>query len=93
MSLKRFLRKIQLPCEDVSELISRACDENLSPPQSLAMKFHLLYCAACRRYRKQLDVLDEAAKRLAAQADPILPEAPPTLSDEARERIRRSLHE
>jgi hypothetical protein len=50
---------------------------------SLRARLHLLICDVCRRVRAQFDVLGGAVKRA--------PEDGPSLSTDAKERLRRAL--
>jgi len=77
-----------LSCKDVSVLLSRACDQDLSWRTRLAIRLHLLYCRGCARFERQLQFLRAAAGRL-AQMD-ILPDGA-KLSASARDRIRAAL--
>lgn len=50
-------------CKEASELLSRAQDAPLGLRQRLALRLHLLMCAACTRFAKQMDFLREAMQR------------------------------
>ena len=41
-----------MPCDGTSGLVSEAFDRDLAPVERVAVRLHLLYCAACRRYRR-----------------------------------------
>ncbi|MEW6252833.1 MAG: zf-HC2 domain-containing protein, partial [Planctomycetota bacterium] len=60
-------RWLNRPCRDMTSLISAAMDERLPWPQRTAYRLHLLYCTACRRYRRQLLLLRTALQRICAQ--------------------------
>jgi predicted anti-sigma-YlaC factor YlaD len=83
---------LNMPCDQITELISQAQDVRLSRTRRFVVMVHLVYCKACRRFRKQLAILRDATSRL---SDPLsvetLPADLPGLSDEARDRIKRSL--
>ena len=83
---------LTLRCEAASELASHAMDEPLSRLESLALWGHLLACASCRRFRRQIQLL-RTASRLRDRS----PSGPPTeddvLSHEARQRIVRAIEE
>jgi hypothetical protein len=70
-------------CVDVSRLVSEALDSGR--PLSLHVRLHLSICAVCRRVRAQFAVLRHGAARPS--------DAGPSLSDEAKARLRRSLKE
>ncbi len=80
-----WFRVLNLPCRDMAALISASADQALPPGKRFALRLHLLYCSACRRYKKQLAILSTAVSRLADDS-PI-----GQLSDESRERLKRSL--
>jgi hypothetical protein len=68
-------------CRDMSARLSEARDSGRA--LTLAERVHLLLCSWCRRFRSQLSVLGAAAARVR--------DGGPRLSNEARDRIRRSL--
>ncbi len=47
-------------CQDISHLISRSKDERLSLKHRMGIKFHLMMCNLCRRYKEQLDLIQKA---------------------------------
>lgn len=75
-------------CAEMSRLASLSFEQPPSPGMRLRMRLHYLICVWCERYRKQLAFL-----RRAIQQDPeqLNQSAPARLSDEARERLKRSL--
>jgi hypothetical protein len=89
--LKTIWRLLNLPCEGMSRLASESLDRNLGRPEWVALRLHLLYCAACRRYLRQLKVLRCGLRRLARrlEAEELLPG--PALPDDVRERIKQLL--
>jgi hypothetical protein len=78
-------------CEDMSGLISRQMDEPLPFWSRLEIRLHLLYCSACRRYRRQLRLIREGLRQFLSGS--IEEERPlgPLLSPAARDRIERAL--
>lgn len=52
-----------MKCRDAHKLVIRAQDERLPLPQRLALRFHLLICAACNNFRRQMDFLRDACRR------------------------------
>jgi hypothetical protein len=63
-------------------------DGNLSWPQRLAVRLHLLYCVWCRRYAAQLQFLRRASRALAEPGF----EAPiQKLSSEAKQQMAARL--
>jgi hypothetical protein len=80
-----------LSCKDVTRLLSESMDATLPVGKRVGVRLHLLICKLCRRYERQLLLIRETARRLAAIEDPPVLSAGELLSAEARERIRRSL--
>jgi hypothetical protein len=83
---------MNLTCEEVASLVSQSIDRELSRGERLAVQLHLLYCSACRRYRRQILLIREALLRFIpadGQEDPHGPSIPP----DVRERIKRALRE
>ena len=76
-----------LSCKDVTQLLSESMDASLPVGKRVGVRLHLLICKFCLRYKRQLLLIRETARRLAAIDD--IPGE--TLSAEARERIRKSL--
>lgn len=68
-------------CRDMSRLLSARRDAGGS--LTLRMRLHLMICDVCRRVRAQFDVLGEAVRRI--------PTAGPSLTPQAKERLRRAL--
>ena len=75
----------------MSRLASESLDRDLGRLERVALRSHLLYCSACRRYRRQLEIVRSAMRRLAWAALDGEPSPVPGLPDEARERIKRAL--
>jgi hypothetical protein len=89
--LKECWHLLKLPCEGMSRLASESLDRELTRPERAALKMHTLYCSACRRYLRQLKLINRAVRQLAArlERDDALPGA--DLPDDIREAIKRSL--
>lgn len=77
-----------LSCQEVSKLVSQSLDSRLTWWQRVRVRMHLLMCTLCGRFRKQSEFLRQAAQTYSSKT-----ETPtgPRLSEEARERIKRSL--
>jgi predicted anti-sigma-YlaC factor YlaD len=84
---------LNLPCEEVARLASESFDRDLSRWESIALRSHVIYCTACRRYREQVAILRRALQRLTAslETDPPAPSPLPGLPDDARARIQEAL--
>jgi len=74
-------------CKQVSALISESMDRKLPFYKRMGIQFHLMMCALCRRYRKQLllirSVFREGDKQDESSCD--------VLSADARERIEKEI--
>lgn len=79
-----------LACDEASRLISYGLDQPLSLVERTALRFHLMLCPACRRFRRNLRLL---RKLLADVTKRFLVNGPPVggLRDDERARIRMTL--
>jgi hypothetical protein len=89
--LLRVWRLLNLPCEGMTRLASESLDRELGSLERSALRLHVLYCAACRRYVQQIALLRCSLRRLVArlETDDVLPG--PDLPEDVRERIKRAL--
>jgi len=87
-TLARGMAVLSPNCRQAARLQSAALDRKLPILQRVGLRLHLLLCAWCRRYGKQLRFLRDAAH---GHPDEMVEAAPRKLSDEARERIKRKL--
>ena len=80
-----------LSCKDVTQLLSESMDTSLPIGKRVGMRLHLLMCKFCARYERQLLLIRETVRQIVGAED--RPGEPPsdTLSEESKERIRRSL--
>ncbi len=77
-------------CKEVTRMLSDSMDRELSFHQRVGLGMHLLMCKFCSRYQKQLLFLRETIHLHAARGEDIEPFT--TLPPEARERIKRYIH-
>lgn len=91
-SLIDIWRKLNLSCQDMTGLVSRAMDERLPFWDRFACKLHLCYCRACRQYKRHLRLLRQVLQQHPDEFDAELEHAD-KMSDEARERIRQALRD
>lgn len=80
-----------LPCKDATQLISQSMDTSLSIVKRIRLRLHLRICEWCARYERQLLLIRETLRRLYAAGDRPEGRAGETLSEDARERIKKSL--
>jgi hypothetical protein len=86
----RFWLLRRLPnCQTTVETISQSMERPLSLRERISVKLHLWICAWCQWYLEQLQLIRKTARAKANEAPDVLTDA--TLSDDARERIRRAL--
>jgi hypothetical protein len=88
---KELWRLLNLPCDGITRLASESLDRDLSRLERFALRSHLLYCFACRRYSRQITLLKDAMRRLSNRLESGEPLPGPGLPDEVRERIKHVL--
>jgi Putative zinc-finger len=76
-----------LNCREATQLVSEAQDRKLGPGERVGLAFHLLICALCRRYARQIDAITRA---LRSEGDKVMQDSA-RLDTAARERIRARL--
>jgi hypothetical protein len=84
--LASMLSALSPGCRESVRLLSEARDHPLSPARRMGLRIHLLLCAFCRRYQRQIEFL-----RTALHA-----ESPPSnscLPDTAKDRLKRRLEQ
>ena len=79
-----------LSCKDVTRLLSESMDHSLPLGKRVGVRLHLLICRFCARYERQLLLIRETVRRLAAMEDAYGSLIGEPLSEEAKERIRKS---
>jgi hypothetical protein len=75
-------------CDDLLVTMSESLDRSLTLREKIKMRMHFLICAFCKRYLQQLRILHKSIGRLAAVETE---SSTSSLSDGARERIKRAL--
>ncbi len=78
-------------CKRFAESHSRSFDSELPIIERCRYKFHHFLCLYCRRFGRQLKLIDEAAKICEFETESS--DASSTLSNEAKERMKRALSE
>ena len=76
-------------CKDITALVSRSMEKDLSWRERLVMQTHLYTCLSCERYLKQLEFMSEVFEKQDAQRRRGGYE--PRLSEEASERLKNAL--
>ena len=80
-----------LSCKDVTQLLSESMDTSLPIGKRVGMRLHLLMCKFCARYERQLLLIRETVRRIVASEEKPGESPGETLSEESKERIRKSL--
>jgi hypothetical protein len=88
-SLRFWLLRRLPTCQQTVQKISQSMETPLSFKERISVKGHLWICAWCQWYMEHLLLIRETARTKADEAPDLVTGA--TLSDEARERIRRNL--
>jgi predicted anti-sigma-YlaC factor YlaD len=60
---------LTLKCQEAAELVSSSMDGELSAVERWAVRLHLLICRACRRYRRQIQVLRKLLEDAKTQSE------------------------
>lgn len=81
-------------CRDISELLSRSLDEQISWRERWALKSHLMMCRSCSTLAKQMRFL-RAASAAAAEEEMADGDAEPgpRLGDDARARLKEKMRQ
>lgn len=82
-----------LSCKDVTRLISESMDRSLPLGKRIGVQVHLRICKFCARYERQLLQIRDMVRQLVAMEDMPGDSYVETLSQEARERIEKSLQQ
>ncbi len=88
----RFWLLRRLPtCRQTVATISESMERSLSLRERVLLNLHLWICAWCQWYLEQLHLIRNVARAKGSDTENLDLSAAPTLSDEARERIKRKL--
>jgi hypothetical protein len=86
--LRRWLLRALQPCRKIVPLMSESLERRLSIRERLGLRLHLLVCAWCARYLRQIEFIRWVLRAQNARlADNFIP----SLALDARERIARAL--
>lgn len=77
-----------LNCRETTEAVSLSMDEELPMKEIIGAYLHLAICKWCRRYKKQVNLLERTLK---IYPEEILAGGEQSLGPEARERIKSLL--
>lgn len=54
-----------ISCKKTTELLSQQLDRKLSAYETMALRFHLMMCTGCTNFRRNMNFLRTACKRVA----------------------------
>jgi predicted anti-sigma-YlaC factor YlaD len=77
----------RLDCASIERLLSRAMDTRLCRAERWAVRLHLVYCRACRRFKRELDQLRTILEQAPEHFESLL--RGPALPPELRDRLQR----
>jgi hypothetical protein len=77
-------------CQQTVETISQSMERRLTLSESIKLKIHFWICVWCQWYMEHLQLIRDTSRAQAGKAPDRITGA--TLSNEARERIRRRLN-
>ena len=77
------------PCRQTVETISQSMERPLTFSERIKTKLHLWICVWCQWYLEHLQLIRDTSRAQAEQAPETMTDA--TLSNDAKERIRRRL--
>lgn len=80
--------KLFTSCKEAAKAVAEALEHDLPLYRRLALCFHLLVCAACRRYRKQVIGLNRLVRRYVREDQP-----PVELDAQTRQRLVERLRQ
>lgn len=87
LNLKQILT---MRCEETTRLASDALDRRLTWSEWLGMKGHMLVCAGCKQFQKQVRLIGKWSEKLLSD-DPTLDASDTKLSELRREKMREAL--
>lgn len=90
-SIRYWLLRRLPACQQTVEKLSQSLERKLTMRERIDVKLHLWICAWCQWYLEHLHIIRDAARARAAESPDLAPLTGPTLSPEARERIKRKL--
>jgi hypothetical protein len=88
-SIRYYLLRTLPTCQQTVEKISQSMERPLTIRERIKLKLHLWICSWCQWYLEHLHIIRETARTKAGEQAEVV--SGRTLSNEARERIRRSL--
>ena len=89
LKMRGLMMKAMISCDHASRLASKAMDSKLTLGEKISLRMHLLACGFCREFEKQLISIRSILQTRSGEipTDP----AEPKLSQDARERLQKSI--
>ncbi len=78
-------------CQEVTRLVSESMEHKLPFRKRVSLWMHLSMCKLCGGFSKELQMIQDAARQHAESIEKDATPGDSSLSNEARERIRRAL--
>lgn len=88
-SVRYWLLRTLPTCQQTVETISQSMERPLKSGESIKLKLHVWICVWCQWYMEHLQIIRSVSRTKANDAPEMVTST--TLSNEARERIRRRL--
>ena len=88
-SVRYWLLRTLPTCQQTVETISQSMERSLTLSERIRLKLHLWICVWCQWYLEHLRLIRDASRAQGSEVPDRMAGA--TLSDDARERIRRRL--
>lgn len=57
--IRDIFRVLNMPCQEHAVLMSRQLDAPLRRGEAIGLRVHVVYCRACRRFRRQIRLVRE----------------------------------
>jgi len=58
------MSKLMYSCEQASKLSSRAMEQPLTPSERILLSMHLMMCARCSNFARQIEFLRRASRKV-----------------------------
>jgi hypothetical protein len=89
--IRRFLQHNTPACRDMTRLMSQSMERRLSLRGRITLRLHLFVCLRCVRYLRQILTLRKVMRNSTELL--VAKEPAPTLSPDARERMKTALRQ
>jgi hypothetical protein len=89
--IKNFTDLVTPPCEDITRLISKSMDSNLTYKEKWQVRIHIIGCKLCNRYQEQLRKMNSLLQKSRNIFDKEDAEKKQGLSPEAYNKIKSNI--